>query len=240
MQYICIMNLRLRYLHYIITVVLFGLNLNAQDLGQENSEVDTKYREDQFYFGITYNLIGNNDLDISQTGFSSGFHFGFIRDMPINDRRNLAIGLGIGYSANALNQNLLIEKTIDGYQYDLLPSDSFQKNRFSLHLLEVPFELRWRQSTSEIFRFWRIYTGVKFGYAFANGVKFKDGSGTSKLKSVDDFNKFHYGLTLSVGYNIVNAHIYYGLNSIFEDEAQLNERHIDFELIKIGLIIYIL
>ena len=152
MQYICIMNLRLRYLHYIITVVLFGLNLNAQDLGQENSEVDTKYREDQFYFGITYNLIGNNDLDISQTGFSSGFHFGFIRDMPINDRRNLAIGLGIGYSANALNQNLLIEKTIDGYQYDLLPSDSFQKNRFSLHVLEAPVELRWRQSTSEIFR----------------------------------------------------------------------------------------
>ena len=234
------MRIKFQQVFFSIFILLVGLNLNAQDLVKDSLAVDDKYREDQFYFGITYNLIGNNDLDISQTGFSSGFHFGFIRDMPINKSRTFALGLGLGYSANALNQNLFIGETPNGYIYDLLTSDSFEKNRISLHVLEAPFEFRWRQSTPEEYRFWRIYTGVKFGYVFANSVKFKGASGTTKLSSVDDFSKFHYGLTLSVGYNIVNAHIYYGLNSIFEKEAQLNGQSLEVELIKIGLIIYVL
>lgn len=215
--------------------------MSAQDFVWKDSiEVDNKYREDQFYFGVTYNLLGNNDLDISQTGFSSGFHFGFIRDMPVNKTRTMALGIGLGYSANAVNQNLSITEDITGYSYELLDTDYFTKNRFSLHIVELPLELRWRQSTPSIHKFWRIYTGVKFGYVFASSVKFKDSTGTSKLKSIDDFDEFQYGLTFSIGYNIVNAHIYYGLNSIFDDDANVEGQSIDINLVKIGLIIYIL
>lgn len=215
-------------------------NMNAQEIISDSIEVDNRYREDQFYLGVTYNLLGNNDLNISQTGFSSGFHFGFIRDMPINKSRTMAIGAGVGYSANAVNQNLGITETSTTYTYELLETDSFQKNRFSLHIVEFPLELRWRQSSPEIYKFWRIYTGVKFGYVFASSVKFKNEFGTTKLKNINDFSEFQYGLTLSVGYNIVNAHIYFGLNSIFEDAAQLEGKTIDTNLIKIGLIIYVL
>ena len=81
---------------------------------QEEGEkiVDSLYREDQFYAGVTYNLLGKMPSGVSQNGFSSGFHLGFIRDMPINEKRNIAFGLGVGYSTNSFNQNILIRVMI--------------------------------------------------------------------------------------------------------------------------------
>ncbi|GAL78818.1 hypothetical protein JCM19274_3376 [Algibacter lectus] len=77
------------------------------------TEVDSKYKEDQFYFGVTYNLLGSRPTDVKQSGFSTGFHLGFIKDMPINAARNKAIGLGIGLSANSYNQIFLFKKMME-------------------------------------------------------------------------------------------------------------------------------
>ena len=75
------MNFRLT----ILILFVFGA-LSAQD--SLKVEIDDKYREDQFYASITYNLFSNQPEDISQNEFSTGFHFGFIRDMPFNKKRN--------------------------------------------------------------------------------------------------------------------------------------------------------
>ena len=87
--------------------------------------VDDKYREDQFYVSVTYNLLGNKPSGVSQSGFSSGFHFGFIRDMPINEKRNVAIGLGLGFSSNSYNQTLLISEENSELNYSVLNDTSF-------------------------------------------------------------------------------------------------------------------
>lgn len=50
----------------------------------DTTQVDQKYREDQFYISLTYNLLSNKPNKVTQSGFSSGIHFGFIRDIPIN------------------------------------------------------------------------------------------------------------------------------------------------------------
>ena len=61
----------------------------SQDIVADSTKViDPKYREDQFYLAITYNLLGNKPDNVTQTGFSSGFHLGYIRDLPLNERRN--------------------------------------------------------------------------------------------------------------------------------------------------------
>lgn len=205
-------------------------------------ELDSLYREDQFYIGITYNLIGKLPSGISQNGFSSGFHLGFIRDMPINKRRDLAFGLGIGYSGNSFNQNLLISKTTnDKYIYSVIDSDiTYSKNKFTQHLIEVPFEFRWRSSTSTEYKFWRIYTGFKTSYVFYNSSKYTGSPQNEKSKNINDFNDFQYGLTLSVGYNTWNFYVYYALNPIFDSNALLNNSKIEMNAIKIGLVFYIL
>ena len=82
-------------------------------------------------------------------GFSTGFHLGVIRDMPINKRRNVAIGLGLGISSNSYNQNILItEAGSGGFDYALITNDvNVTKNKFTTYLIDVPIELRWRTST---------------------------------------------------------------------------------------------
>ncbi|MEZ4803377.1 MAG: porin family protein [Gelidibacter sp.] len=205
--------------------------------------VDDKYREDQFYFSITYNLLAKGPKDLSQRGFSSGFHFGFIRDCPINERRNVAIGIGLGLSSNSYNQNMLIAEQPDGeYNYSIIDEDSisFSKNKFTTYLVEMPLEFRWRTSTAKDYKFWRIYTGVKFGYVFYNSSKFDGDIGKLKNANISDITGFRYGLTLSAGYSTWNAHIYYGLNSIFDKSAKIDGASVDMTSIKIGLMFYIL
>ena len=223
--------------------ILIVLISSQSCFSQENnaSEVDSLYREDQFYIGVTYNLLGKKPSDLSQSGFSTGLHFGFIRDLPLNNKRNMAIGIGLGYSMNSFNQNMQINKESNGtYSYSILDGNTYSKNKFSSHLIELPIEFRWRTSTPTEYRFWRIYTGFKVGYAIVNTSRFKDASGSFKYKNISDFNNLEYGFTLSAGYNTWNIYLYYGLNPIFSNSAVLEGKKIDMNAVKVGLMFYIL
>lgn len=220
-------------------ILLTTTSCFTQEISEK--EVDSLYREDQFYAGVTYNLIGKTPNSLSQSGFSLGFHLGFIKDIPINKQRNIAIGIGFGYSANSFNQNLFINKDSRGnFNYEILENNSFTKNKFSNHLIEFPIEFRWRTSTPIQYSFWRIYTGFKLGYVFTNTTKYKGDLGTVKLSNNKDFNNLQYGLTLSTGYNTWNLYLYYALNPIFSKDVELNGSSIDMNAFKIGLMFYIL
>ncbi|MFL1012425.1 porin family protein [Flavisericum labens] len=212
----------------------------AQDVVEK--EVDSLYKEDHFYAGVTYNILANRPSDLRQSGFSLGFHLGFIKDMPINKKRTWAIGLGLGYSANSFNQNLLVSKGNNGnFNYSIIEdSKTFAKNNMSSHIIEIPIEFRWRTSTPTEYNFWRIYTGFKLGYSFINTVKYEGGLGNIKYNDNDHFNNLQYGITLSAGYNTWNLHLYFALNPIFNKDAQLNNSNINMNALKIGLMFYIL
>ena len=224
---------------------LFFLFVITSSYAQENivtKEVDSLYKEDQFYAGVTYNLLAKTPSGLNQRGFSLGFHLGFIKDMPINKSRDLAIGIGLGLSANSFNQNLLISKgNSNNFTYNILEdSNTYSKNKFSSYLIEVPFEFRWRTSTPTDYNFWRIYTGFKFGYVLLQTSKYQGDLGSLKYSKNDGFNSFQYGLTLSAGYNTWNIYLYYALNPLFSKEAQLNGRLLNMNAIKIGLMFYVL
>ncbi|GAB1857581.1 porin family protein [Flavobacteriaceae bacterium MHTCC 0001] len=212
--------------------------------GQEltGKVVDSLYREDQFYIGATYNLFEHQPSDVKQNSFSLGFHLGYIKDMPINKRRNKSIGIGIGYSTNSYIQNILINKDVSGdFTYAIIDgATNFTKNKFSEHVLELPIEFRWRTSTISSYKFWRVYTGIKLGYVFSNRSKFRGDLGNLTFNNIEDYNKIQYGLTLSFGYNTWNIYAYYGLNPIFSKDAQLNANRLELSTIKLGLIFYVL
>ncbi|MFV0565537.1 MAG: porin family protein [Flavobacteriaceae bacterium] len=199
--------------------------------------IDSLYREDQMYIGFTYNILGNQPKDLSQSGFSSGLHLGFIRDMPINKNRNVALGLGLGFSGNSFSHNLLIEN--DNYAL-LKEGEGYSKNKLSRYLIEVPFEFRWRTSTPTSYNFWRIYTGFKVGYLFHNTVKYSGDQGSYKITNFKGFNDLQYGITLNAGYSTWNLSLYYGLNPIFSSSETLNGNVMDLNTIKVGLMFYVL
>lgn len=226
----------------LIFCILFALQLVSSQERQQEIVLDSLYVEDQFYISSTYNFFGNIFDDLRQNGFSFGLHFGFIKDFPLNKRRNIAVGLGLGYSTNSFNNNLFINNDASNTTtFNIIDSDvSFTKNKFSHHLIELPFEFRWRTSTTSTYKFWRIYTGLKLGYVVGHNSKFLGDPKDLKIKDIDEVNKFQYGLTMSAGYNTWNFYAYYALNSIFSNQARLNSNAIDINAIKIGLIFYIL
>ena len=231
---------------FVLSLLLFFIIIPSalcQTVEEDAVEVvDSLYKEDQFYLGVTYNLLAFKPKGSSQNGFSSGFHFGFIKDMPINTNRNIAIGVGLGASFNSYNQDILINQDNSTTNFSILNDTEtpFSKNKFSMHLIELPIEFRWRTSTAKDYKFWRIYAGFKLGYVFSNTTKFVGVPANIKLNNIDNFNRFQYGLSLSAGYNTWNFYAYYSLNPIFNSDSKIDNTVIDTKALKLGLMFYIL
>ena len=224
----------------IISIVLsfFSLLLRAQDT---LPQPDLKYLEDQFYVGLTYNVIVNKPQTISQQNLSYGLQLGFIKDLPLNEKRNIGLGLGLGYAYNSYYTNLQVVELAEGFEYQLLDPDlGAKRNKLETHLVEVPFELRFRNSTPSEYRFWRLYLGAKLGYVLGGRSKTVTTVGKDSFY-VTDIQKFRYGLMANFGYNTFNIHIYYALNNLFEDGLALNTgEELTFTPLRIGFIFYIL
>jgi hypothetical protein len=205
--------------------------------------IDSLYREDQFYIGLSFNLINNEPQDFSQNGFSGGLHLGFIRDMPINARRNVAIGVGVGWSINTYNSNLLIGENPDGSSFFEVLDESeidFDANRFNTNLVEVPIQFRWRTSTATTFNFWRIYSGIKLGYIYQFKSTFKQDGQSFNQTDVPELNKFRYAATLAIGNGSFNAFVQYNLNPLFDDSAVFDGQEVGLQPIKFGIEFYLL
>src|SRR5690606_25080921 len=198
---------------------------------------DLYYREDQFYFGITYNLLQNRTEKISQNAFSAGIHFGFLRDIPINKNRNVAIAVGAGYAFSNYRTNLHISEVDNDIVYEI--AEDFDRSKLSLHFLEVPFEFRWRTSTPKNTKFWRIYSGFKISYLTFSRSKITGDFPTETVRNNPDFNKFRYGVYLSVGHGNITFHAHYSLNPLIE-KAYSNGKTIELTSFNLGLMFYIL
>ncbi|WP_438962934.1 outer membrane beta-barrel protein [Nonlabens sp.] len=233
-------------------VLFFGLLFTLTALAQDNARnvkdnaiptvVDSLYREDQFYIGLSFNLVNNGPSGFSQNGFSGGLHLGFIRDMPINKRRNKAIGIGLGISTNSYNSNLFIGEDSDGTSiYSILDgSVVYDSNRLNTNHIEMPIQYRWRTSTASNTNFWRIYTGVKLSYIYYYRARFEQVNNTVIQTDIPELNRLRYAATLTLGNGSFNAFVHYNLNTLFNKDAQINGEAIHFQPIKFGIEFYLL
>lgn len=224
---------------FFLSIVVNGF---AQDVTpiSPSVKIDSLYREDQFYFGFTLNTLQKKPASLKQNTFSPGFSLGFLRDMPINKNRTVAIAPGIGFSYNSFNQNIAITETNQSPTYSIIsPQTAFSKNRFEQFLVEMPIEFRWRTSTYETYKFWRIYGGFKLGYLLYDRSIYQDGLGKIVVSRNNDFNKFQYGAYISSGYNTINVYAYYGLNTLFKS-AKIGNESLNINSMNIGIMFYIL
>jgi len=206
------------------------------------------YLEDQIYINGTYNALVEKSDSIRQGGFSNGFNVGYIRDIPLNKRRNIGVGIGIAFSSNHFYQNVAITGLPNGsVDLRMLEDNTFIRNKFSVNYLEFPFELRYRTSTFEDDDFFRFYLGIKAGYKLRSYAKIKTEVQEVAFFNQNIFNWWRYGLTLTVGYSTWNLYMYYGLNNIFKDglEAQPISPNnspipMDMNELNIGLIFYLI
>ncbi|QSW91013.1 MULTISPECIES: porin family protein [Flavobacterium] len=235
----------MRSLFSCLFLILF-FNVFAQESAKPEIKpivkIDSLYREDQFYFSVTYNMFTDLPDKFKQNKFSLGLSGGFLRDMPINKSRTIAIAAGLGLSYQNYYQNLTISKDPAGAPvYAVNNYGEFVSNRYRQYSVELPIEFRWRNSTFESYKFWRVYLGMKFSYAFSNTSLLDDGENKYRINNNPDINKFQYGPYLSAGYNTWNIYVYYGLNPLFDSSTTLlTGEKLNLKTLNAGLIFYIL
>lgn len=203
---------------------------------------DQKYREDQFYVGLTYNFITNLPKGAHQSGFSGGVQLGFIRDFPLNKNRNIALGTGLGWSVDSYRTNLMISRDYQGASlFQVLRRSDFDYNvnRFSTYMIEMPLQFRWRTSRPRKQKFWRVYAGFQLGYMYYFQSKFKQPGNKITQTKVDGLKRFRYGATFTFGYNTFNFTVYYSLNPFFDNKTT-DGQTVDLTTFKVGLMFYIL
>lgn len=233
-------------LFFKIFLLLFALQGSAQETLPTTvrdtvffTKIDSLYREDQFYFGVTYNQLMNSPKGFSQDGISTGVHAGFLRDMPLNKKRTVAFAIGLGLSYNKYHTDLKVSEIETGRKYEIVDEDSFARNKMEQVFVDLPIEFRWRNSTPESHKFWRVYAGFKVRYLALSKTKYVASGETIKLMNNKDFDKFQFGPSISFGYNTWNFHAYYGLNSLYKSAATV-DGPIEFKTLNIGLMFYIL
>ena len=222
--------MRFVLLFILIPFTFFGQNGN-------DSLISQKYFEDQFYLGLSYNFLLNHPVGSNQRNLSYGLQAGVIKDIPINRLGTKAIGIGAGLALNSYYSNLVANLSNNEITYSI--DDNITRSKLETHLFEFPLEFRWRNSTPEEYKFWRIYTGIKAAYIVGARSKFVSDTTSDGFYNTD-LSRFQYGLTLSFGYNTFNLNAYYALTDLFNGSATVNGEVLQYRPLRIGLIFYIL
>lgn len=203
---------------------------------------DQKYFEDQFYMGVYYNALLDQPEDIGQSKLSYGVQAGFIKDLPINASRTVAIGIGAGLAYQSISTELRARKLSTGavVYNPVAPGLNYRRNTLALASVELPLELRWRDSSPTRYKFWRVHGGFKLNYVLGARSAFVTQDVKEQFEN-DDLNSWLYGTYLAFGYNTWNFYIYYQLNDLFQDGVVTAAgESINSSSLQVGLMFYIL
>jgi hypothetical protein len=220
-----------------------------QVFSQQNVPVDSLYKpdpyylEDQFYFGISYVALKNLPEGFEQNGFSNSIKLGYIRDLPLNERRNFGLGIGIGLGWDNYYQNIRIstDEETGEIVFELLDDNAdFISNSFSVNKLEFPFEIRWRGSTMTKYKFWRLYTGLVASYVLSTSSEFVTNNIDVSYKNIRIIKPWQFGFSLSLGYGSWNFNYYLGLSDIIKDNISVEDKTFQMKDMRFGIILYFL
>ena len=204
------------------------------------SQADTQkefYREDQIYFGSSYFIQTESIEDFKQNGFSGNFQLGFIRDFPLNNKSTKAFGIGLGYERNFFTSNIQPSENNGRIEYRTVISRFLEsKNKISFSSITLPIEYRWRRSSINEYKFWRIYSGLKFKKNFP---LYSNPSYGSEIK-IDEIEDWTTSLYINAGYNTWNISLEYDLNPILKDQKTNNGDNLKISFFRLGLVFYIL
>ena len=227
------LKILIRKRFFLLFFLLFFIQLSFTQSGISNDF----YREDQFYFGSSYFIQTEPIENFKQNGFSGNFQFGFVRDLPLNNNSTKAIGIGLGYERNFFTSNIQPIETDGNIDYRIVISRFLEsKNKISFSSFVIPIEYRWRRSSIDQYKFWRIYTGLKIKKNFP---LYSNPSYGSEI-TIDEIEDWTTSIYLNAGYNTWNISLEYDLNPILKNKKTSNGENLNISFFRLGLVFYIL
>lgn len=205
---------------------------------QKNSlQIGDYYADDQLYLSISYSQFTDQPQGIENDNFSYSLSGGIIKDIILNRNGTFSIAGGVGIGADFFNHNLKIE---ENNNKTIFSNGTTLDNRINIINLELPLQLRWRTSTANKYKFWRIYGGVTFLYNLRNSVSFTENNSTTEYNNISSFRKLQYGATLTAGFGKFNLNAFYGLTPLFENATLDSSESINTKTLRLGLLFYFL
>lgn len=227
------LKILIRKKFFFLFLLLF---LNQLSFTQSNKSKED-YREDQFFFGSSYFIQTQPIDEFKQNGFSGNFQFGFIRDFPLNDSSTKAIGIGFGYERNFFTSNIQPVESDSNIDYRIVVSRFLEsKNKISFSSLVIPLEYRWRTSSLDQYKFWRIYSGFKLKKNFPI---YSNPSYGSEI-TIDDVEDWTTSIYINAGYNTWNISLEYDLNPLLKNKKTTNGENLNISFFRLGLVFYLL
>ena len=217
--------------------LLFTLLLFVQSSFSQSGKLEESYREDQFYFGSSYFIQTESLEDFKQNGFSGNFQIGFIRDFPVNNNSTKAVGIGLGFERNFFTSNIQPSEIEDNIDYRIVVSRFLEsKNKISFSSIVLPIEYRWRKSSINEYKFWRIYSGLKLKKNFP---LYSNPSYGSEIK-IDKIEDWTTSIYINAGYNTWNISLEYDLNPIIKNKKTTDNNNLNISFFRLGLVFYLL
>ena len=227
------LKILIRKRFFLLFFLLFFTQLSFTQLDLNKDS----YREDQFYFGSSYFIQTEPIKNFKQNGFSGNFQFGFIRDFPLNNNSTKAIGIGFGYERNFFASNIQPVESKSNIDYRIVVSRFLEsKNKISFSSLVIPLEYRWRRSSIDQYKFWRIYSGFKLKKNFP---LYSNPSYGSEI-TIDDVEDWTTSIYINAGYNSWNISLEYDLNPLLKNKKTTNGEDLNISFFRLGLVFYLL
>lgn len=181
---------------------------------------ETPEKFDRLNTNITYNDWLGDRNNVKTQLYSLGVDASLMFDVPFSKKSPIGFGIGLGYSFYQVYSNGEFNfypenQVIPDYTSIAPLEDTLDRwiNNFSVHYIEVPFEVRLRLGKNNKFKF---YPGFKIGFQprftatwrYRNNLKFKE-------FNFPDDNPLRYGATLRVGFNNFMLYGFYSLSNLF-------------------------
>lgn len=196
----------------------------------QSTQAGDYYKKDRLLFDFYSPMWINGPSDMS-TDPTFSFAISYGKDVSFKRDSKFSCFYALGYDFNNINHNLNL-KSIQNLEFTprelgaRILNAPFSLNRLSSHYLELPLELRYRTQTKNPFR---IYAGAKGGYLIKSKYELDQGSGDIyERKSLEELERFKYGLTFRIGYGLINLYAYYGLNGLMKPEDQKGVNQLSF------------
>jgi len=200
-----------------------------------NAQVDEPYQKDEddkIIININQDTWQSTPAGIKLRPVSIGFDFANYYDLKFG-KSNFSLGIGWGISSHNVHHNGQFVDSLKNnnrYTYLLPRNKPSEKNKLVVNYIDFPLELRFKTKTKRTFR---LMIGAKAGWHISNHTKTIDEDGKRKLYGIEGIRRYHYGITGRIGYGDINFTVFYGMTSIFEDNAgpTLNPLSIGFSII---------
>lgn len=200
-----------------------------------------RYLDDQLFVALTYNVLTSMPQQMNQYSFPNTISFGYVRDIPLNKRRNIGLGVGVGYSFHTYYTNLSMTKNDSGPLISIMDSDQFKNNRFSMQSIDFPIQLRFRGSTAEKYRFWRVYAGVTPSWVVRTHATVKNDYMKVRYYNLPYLENWLFTANLQVGYGKFTLKADYTINTLFKSSLVQDVPGLeDTRSLNFGLLVYIL